>query len=319
MIFGPDEITKQIEDMVKVKRQRVILAKKFFQERFNNRTCCVEGECYQTKTMIEALLNSENVKMPTEVIIQIEGGIMNDATRIMMQTAAESISWTIAGCEAIWGLFTANLLFPSEESPRLVCLVENPGYSQSGQSGRLSFKRSSFRIWEEVQFSRSNIMDDQVLSDPDLFLQTLNIQSLHRDVEEALRESVRCFRHELYLASLTMLGRATEGAWIEAGMRLASHNSSGAELEKFLLNQFKGIGEKIGRIRKFFNNTDQAFRTTLGVSTQDLETVAAWSDLVRDSRNSIHYGAVPSMPNTYEKIATLLLGAVTHFRLLYKI
>jgi hypothetical protein len=44
-----------------------------------------------------------------------------------------------------------------------------------------------------------------------------------------------------------------------------------------------------------------------------------WADAVRESRNSVHYGAEPSMPNTYEKIATLLIGGVPHLRLLYKI
>jgi len=31
-------------------------------------------------------------------------------------------------------------------------------------------------------------------------------------------------------------------------------------------------------------------------------------DVVRDSRNAVHYGADPAMGNTYEKVASLLMG-----------
>ena len=51
----------------------------------------------------------------------------------------------------------------------------------------------------------------------------------------------------------------------------------------------------------------------------NLNNVIVWADAVRESRNSVHYGAEPSMPNTYEKIAALLIGCVPHLRLLYRI
>ena len=52
---------------------------------------------------------------------------------------------------------------------------------------------------------------------------------------------------------------------------------------------------------------------------QDLNNVIVWADAVRESRNSVHYGAEPSMPNTYEKIAALFISSVSHLRLLYRI
>ena len=46
-----------------------------------------------------------------------------------------------------------------------------------------------------------------------------------------------------------------------------------------------------------------------GVKPQDLNNVMVWADAVRESRNSVHYGAEPPMPNMYEKIAALLIDA----------
>ena len=39
-------------------------------------------------------------------------------------------------------------------------------------------------------------------------------------VREALGEAVLCFRHELYTASVVMLGKALEEAWIDVGVAL---------------------------------------------------------------------------------------------------
>ena len=44
-----------------------------------------------------------------------------------------------------------------------------------------------------------------------------------------------------------------------------------------------------------------------------------WGDAVRESRNSIHYGVNPAMSNTYEKVAALLIGAVPHLKLVYRL
>jgi hypothetical protein len=53
-----------------------------------------------------------------------------------------------------------------------------------------------------------------------------------------------------------------------------------------------------------------------GVGLQDLRNAVLWADAVRESRNSVHYGVNPCLPNTYEKVAALLIGAVPHLRLL---
>ena len=56
-----------------------------------------------------------------------------------------------------------------------------------------------------------------------------------------------------------------------------------------------------------------------GCRPTNLNSVALWADVVRDSRNAIHYGTEPSSPNNYEKVAVLLLGASQNLRILYAI
>lgn len=51
----------------------------------------------------------------------------------------------------------------------------------------------------------------------------------------------------------------------------------------------------------------------------DLKTVATWSDSVRDSRNTIHFGVASAIPNSYEKLTALLIGAVPMVRTLYQV
>jgi hypothetical protein len=166
----------------------------------------------------------------------------------------------------------------------------------------------------------------QTLTDPDLFLHALDIPHIDKGVEESLRESVRCFKHELFLACLAMLGRASEGAWIELGLTLCSITPATApintkKIRERLEDPFVGIGKKIIETAQLYQRTDifENLHKACGVKPQDLNNVIVWADAVRESRNSVHYGAAPSMPNTYEKIAALLIGSVPHLRLLYKI
>ena len=59
-----------------------------------------------------------------------------------------------------------------------------------------------------------------ILSDPDLYLEGLRPYGSQPDIAEAVQEAVRCFRAERYMAAVVMLGKASEGLWIECGKAL---------------------------------------------------------------------------------------------------
>ena len=59
--------------------------------------------------------------------------------------------------------------------------------------------------------------------------------------------------------------------------------------------------------------------TKCGIRPAELRQVEHWSDTLRDSRNTIHFGVAAATPNTYEKVAVLLLASVLNLRALYAI
>ena len=90
----------------------------------------------------------------------------------------------------------------------------------------------------------------QPITDPDLYLKELSIDGFHTEIELSLRESVLCFKHELFLGCLALLGRASEGAWIELGLAIAAYLPEDAPIDREKLRRnmedpFQGIGKKI--------------------------------------------------------------------------
>jgi hypothetical protein len=97
--------------------------------------------------------------------------------------------------------------------------------------------------------------------------------ALHVDVDAAVRESVRCFRHQLYTASLAMLGKASEGAWLELGgslLRVAGLALSASTFKKqhdVLEDPMLGPLKKIGAVLQMYGaSRDTASRTRDGAT-----------------------------------------------------
>lgn len=45
-----------------------------------------------------------------------------------------------------------------------------------------------------------------------------------------------------------------------------------------------------------------------------MRNAETWSDLLRSSRNALHWDNAPEIPNDYQKAGVLLLGAAEHLR-----
>ena len=149
------------------------------------------------------------------------------------------------------------------------------------------------------------------------------IEDAHPEVAEALQDAVACFRHDLYRPTVVMLGKAMEGAWIELGCALARCCLPGTEADK-VEAQLKSDGilvRKIQKVVKLYERTDltQSVVQRSGVRPVELDSVVVWSDVLREARNAIHFGASPSMPNTYEKVAVLLLEAAASLKKMYRV
>lgn len=312
------EIEKKITAMIRVTPQQVTLAKAFLLKYFKP-----SPSANSPGDGIEKLLKSVQVKVPDVICVH-----ETEDSEKMMEQAAEAISWKLAGCEAIWGLISSNLLIPDFAvgyySPDLNVPYSTQLQTPAATSPKLSLSHLTIRVPHVVRIPYSSLeRPNQSLSDPDLFLHELDIQNLHKGVEKALREAVHCFHHELYLACLAMLGRSSEGAWIELGLKLIQDNES-KKAEKFrkeIESPFVGIAKKIQEVVNLYDDKESfgAVYRESGIRGQDLRNSVVWADAVRESRNSLHYGVEAAMPNSYEKIAALLIGAVPHLRVLYKI
>lgn len=132
---------------------------------------------------------------------------------------------------------------------------------------------------------------------------------MHADVSRAFTEAVKCFRAELFTAALTMLGKASEGSWLELGSALVDRTAP-AEAKRFAKQQAAledpntGTMKKVEAVITIFEHQD-LFADVMknsAVRPQKLKEVSVWSDAVRDSRNTIHFGVDAAIPNTYEKL-----------------
>ncbi len=125
---------------------------------------------------------------------------------------------------------------------------------------------------------------------------------------------------------MAMLGKASEGAWLELGavlVQLAEKRAArGFDNHKRTLDSpMAGVKKKIEAV-SFYYQDQQTFHdlgSSTGIKPDELRIVAEWSDTVRDSRNTIHFGISPVTPNTFEKVSVLLLGAPQYIRVLYRI
>lgn len=305
-----DPLYKVLQESIAVTRQKVTIAKAFILQNFKS----------DPKKLINTFLQHVKVDIPQKITLNTPTDNEN------VKKAAEAISWHISACEAIWGLISNNMIIP--DTHELVHMIPTIEWSTGSKSAGWSIDPFSIKVPSSLKLSLllTNVTN-QPLSDPDLFIHTLKIRNIHPDVEESIREAVRCFKYELYLACLAMLGKASEIAWIEMGLKLIKFVPDGATIQpskvsvQARLDGVDGIGKKMSDILRLYEHSNifKPIYEKSGISIIDLKISANWSNCVRDSRNPLHHGFKSAMPNSYEKVAALLIGAVPHLRSLYHI
>src|ERR1035437_8765248 len=195
MRMRADEARQFVVDNVAVRRQHLVLMKALLLEHYND----------NPTVMLEAAVQRLGPSKPPNVVLHPTV----DPAPVLRQLA-EWISWWIAGCEALWGLVHSNVLLTVAAGvntfhPGIEWTTIVPG--SGGERAGWDFPEFKISYPNWLTRSRASTVP-QVLCDPDLFLHELNIPGLHSEVEDALRESVFCFRAELYTAAVVMLGKA---------------------------------------------------------------------------------------------------------------
>lgn len=234
----------------------------------------------------------------------------DDDAQGQISLVAQYLSARLALGAAAWELVHTGLMFQvgpaSGEQPSCE-------WNIGGQSGGINFQGLDFFYPEAIRRPQWHNTPSE-LFDADLYLQRLSPGTLHPNIEQALRLSLSCFRNELFVPCVAMLGAASEGAWIEMGETLARRFPSeplASRLQATLGDAQVSTKGKVDRICHFYSQaTCQTLYKSSGVDNRRLLSIQQWSDQVREARNVLHWGSAPSVPNTYEKVAILLMDAV---------
>ncbi|MHB0857874.1 MAG: hypothetical protein ACYC5M_09920 [Anaerolineae bacterium] len=235
-----------------------------------------------------------------------------------LQSILNHLRWQLAGCQAIWELIGAGYI---------ISLAASTNELQIGVPYETARERGSWRV---VQHSytlpalialapTAAFRADDDLTEPAFFTAEAQAPSLEADVFEALQDAGQCFRHELYLPCLAMLGCALERAWIHTGLALVSYargrvGFSAENLDKYeegFRSPTQSLATTCDNILKIYDRSDVygEIQRNDGCSVYHLRQAHIWSSQVRDSRNALHYDADPTLKNSYTKTAMLLIAA----------
>ena len=307
-----DEAEASIRQGISVSRQRIAIAKHFvLQYEFSPET-----DNTDTDDVVRSFLEhvgAESVDRAPRTVQQETGRWSPE-----LDTIADTLSWRLAALQAVSELtFSGSLMMTGDLQPW------HPVVQYSSRGHGSSWRFIEFGVTYPCRIlpppSRRHGREEEVLSNTDLFLHAINVPNMPDSVREALGESVLCFRHGLYTASVVMLGKASEEAWIDVGVALyeALPGDQTKKIED-LTDPQTSIYRVLRTVVKLYEHSalDGIRR---GSEVRNLNDALMWSDTVRDSRNVVHPGSTSSTPNTYEKVAALLLGVVPRMRELYRV
>ena len=297
-----------IRQGISVTRQKIVIAKHF-----------VVGYAFsgviETEDVVDNFLRqvSALVERSPKTLQQETGDWVPELRRI-----ADTLSWRLAALQAVSELTLSGFLMMDKELEPWQPVVR---YQSQGHGSSWAFKKFNVSFPRRILKppSSQSGQDNEILSNADLFLHAVGVPNMPEGVREALGEAVKCFRHELYAASVVMLGKALEEAWIDVGVALyeALPGDQTKKIED-LTDPQTSIYKVLRTVLKLYEHSAlDDIRRASGV--RNLNDALMWSDTVRDSRNVVHAGSTPSTPNTYEKVAALLLGAVPRTGELYRV
>ncbi len=258
----------------------------------------------------------KKVQLPTT----IEFATDDEENRICDMIASH-YSKALAFVEAVNELISYNIYMPNNQS--VSCINTSLSISSKGYSSSISFNQYNVLVPRGMIKSYS-YRNEVHIFDADIYISNLNISNAHTEVKEAISESILCFQAKLYQPSIVMLGKAIEGAWIELGIALMKYDKSNPQMSnKFIedLKGYDGINKKIKKIAQTYENRPvygDIYKKT-GITSKHLTETMIWSDVVRESRNAIHFDIEQVIPNSYEKVATILLSAPKHLKSIYRI
>lgn len=278
---------------------------------------------YNPSHLIQEFAKNQGYGLPEKVVLHPNV----DPYPSIEQTAGYA-RCTMALAEAMWVLIYSGYFwyFSPIERGRIdqqwTTVVPGGGGTTSGWT----FNDLSYDLPRELWKTPSHRADkSEILTDPDIFLNKAHIQNANEEVIEAIGDAILCFKHGLYRAAVTMLGKAMEGAWIEMGCSITEASLQGIERKERIIQRLQddsvSVPAKVKQILDVYKNRDlcgDIIKET-EISPSSMEGIVVWSNVLREARNAIHFGVKPTIPNSYEKVSVLLIDGAKNFSLMYRI
>lgn len=319
--MNPNIVEREIREKVFVNQHKVVTAKNFILN---------QNGIVDVPVALDQFTRTQGYPKAQQVVIH-----NNTNVDEQIKQASGYLSWYIAFSQAILELIHANYLIPSSQqmypySNNLTIGWTTVVPGSGGTTSSWSFNDFAIMVPSQLKKSLHQTNNQQfILFDVNLFVANLDINNAHDDVLEALEDAISCFKKELYRPSLTMLGKAAEGAWIEMGISLLDYAIAN-EIEVTKNNQLKeklmGPDSFVFKIEKVaslylshYKDWFNEIRINTNTTPSHLQEIRIWTDVVRESRNAIHFGVKLNAENTYEKAAMILLASISHLKTMYNL
>ncbi len=278
---------------------------------------------YNPSNLIREFTKNQEYSLPDKVVLDPSV----DPYPSIEQTAGYA-RCTMALAEAIWALIYNGYFwyFGPIEQGRIDQQWTTVVPGGSGTTSGWTFNDLRYDLPRELWKTPSHRADKlEILTDPDIFLNKVNIPNADKEVIEAIGDAILCFKYGLYRAAVTMLGKAMEGAWIEMGRSITKASLQGDERKERIIQKLQDDSEsvpaKIKQVLDIYKNRDlcgEIIKAT-EIPSNSMESIVVWSNVLREARNTIHFGVTPTIPNSYEKVSVLLIDGAKNFSQMYRI
>ncbi|HEV8381170.1 MAG TPA: hypothetical protein VGQ29_06280 [Gemmatimonadales bacterium] len=246
-------------------------------------------------------------------------GFPPDYHRGTSELVSLHIRWAAATVEALNELYHAGLIQPRRLQAFLI--QSHVPYKAERSEGSFSYfaERDTYTEWLLTRRA-VEAPDRDFLFDPDMYLERAGLSAAHKRIQTSAEQAVTAYRQELYLAAATMIGSASEGAWLEFfeafGTWAVKTGAKAPAVDQFNLAQHV---QKMVPQHKGTAGFD-AIMDTAGVGDHELKTIVQHYDYLRDVRNyAAHFDPTDRFDLTYAGVGILLLEAARYFATLYKL
>lgn len=313
-----NKIKKELIDLISVDYAKILMATKLVLDEIEK--IKHEETHYNVEKIIAGVINVLGFKTPSE-----ELNLKDEETKeITLKHVADIISWKLAICESIWRLINNNVIVPDQDQNDLMTPFRSIKYKTIGHTSSLSLEDVKIKVPPSIKFVPSYAFSKyKELYSGEIYINKFEINNMSRIAKESLLDAIKCFRHELFVPCVVMLGKASESAWIELSRKLISWSGTDInikDLHKVLSGDFPSIHKIMNEVLKIYEHQlPKEYKKRIGITDTVFKETYEWSNLVRMYRNTIHPESSFDLELNYESTSSLMLSAIPKLKSIYAI